>query len=77
MTVQDDVSVKDTLGLVIDGLADERKLGEDVGVAVSTNCTDQLCGQGSSSSLDGHCMQRCAWDGVWEELRCWGAHSYL
>lgn len=58
MTVQNEVSVKDTSGLVVYGLADESELGEGVDVAVGTHCTDQLGWQSSSSSLDGHLLWR-------------------
>ena len=48
-----DVSVKDMLGLVMYGLADQGQLSEGVYITVDTHRTDQLCWQ-SSSLLDGH-----------------------
>ena len=48
-----DVSVKDMLGLVMHGLADQGQLSEGVYITVDTHRTDQLCWQ-SSSLLDGH-----------------------
>lgn len=50
-----EVSVKDTLGLVINGVADQGELSEGVDVTVDTDGADQLGWQGSwSSFLDGH-----------------------
>lgn len=57
MTVEHEVSVKNTLSLVIHGLADHSEPGEGVDVTVGTHHANQLGWQGSSSSLDGHCMR--------------------
>jgi len=56
VTVQCEVPVKDALGFVMYGVADERKLSEGVGIAVVADRTDQLGWQRSWSSLDGHCV---------------------
>ena len=54
MTVEHDVSVKDTLSLVTEGSADQGELSEGVNVTVGAHRSDQLGWQRSSSSLDGH-----------------------
>ena len=67
MTVEHEVSVKNTLSLVIHGLADHSEPGEGVDVTVGTHHANQLGWQGSSSSLDGHCVLgrggRCSEEG--------------
>ena len=42
MTVEREVSVKDALGFVMDGLADQGQLSEGVDVTVCTHHADQL-----------------------------------
>jgi hypothetical protein len=56
--VQREVSVKDTLGFVVHGLANQSELSEGVDVTVDTNHANQFCWQGPAASLDGHCARR-------------------
>ena len=56
MTVKYDVSVKDMLGFVMHGLADQSQLSEGVDITVDTHHADQLSWQ-SSSFQDGQCVR--------------------
>ena len=65
--MEHEVSVKDALGFVMRGLADQGELGEGMDVTVDTHRADQLYWQ-VSSSVDGHRVRRRR-NGVLGEMR--------